>query len=176
MAEPEPREPHEVLNRLPPQEARAALLRCCGSHRWADEMLRRRPYPSADALYSDADQVWGALDRDDFLEAFAHHPVIGGGGAGAANGSLASTRAWSSEEQAGVAGADAETVAALRAANRAYAERFGFIFIVCATGKSAREMLALLQARIDNDPETELGVAAAEQAKITRLRLQKVAR
>jgi 2-oxo-4-hydroxy-4-carboxy-5-ureidoimidazoline decarboxylase len=165
-----PAEAHEVLNRLPDSEARAALLRCCGSGRWADRMLRRRPYPSGAALHADADAVWRALGRDDFLEAFAHHPPIGGGAGASA------TRAWSAEEQAGVAGAAADTVAALRAANQAYQQRFGFIFIVCATGKSASEMLALLQARIGNDPDAEITVAAAEQAKITHLRLEKLAR
>lgn len=168
-------EPHAILNALPDAEARAALIRCCGSSRWADEMLRRRPFPSTALLYAIAGAIWSTLGRDDFLEAFAHHPRIGGGDA-ASNGALATTRAWSSEEQAGVAGAAMDTVASLQSANRAYAERFGFIFIVCATGKSAREMLALLEARIDNDPESELRTAAAEQAKITRLRLEKLGR
>src|SRR5689334_10035925 len=119
-------EAHEVLNGLPPAEARAALLRCCGSGRWADEMLRRRPYASAAALHADADAVWSALGQDDFLEAFAHHPAIGGGGGAAAasdGGALAATRAWSAEEQAGVAGAAADTALALRAANHAYRQR-----------------------------------------------------
>src|SRR5438045_9759131 len=108
---------HQVLNRLPDAEARVALMRCCGSARWVARMLRRRPYASDAGLYADAEAAWGALGRDDFLEAFAHHPAIGG--APASNGAGAAARAWSAEEQAGVATAAIETVAALRAANRA---------------------------------------------------------
>jgi 2-oxo-4-hydroxy-4-carboxy-5-ureidoimidazoline decarboxylase len=165
--------PHEVVNALSDDEARAALTRCCGSSRWVAAMLGRRPFPSTAALMADADAAWAALGRADFLEAFAHHPAIGSSGGALA---LAQTAAWSREEQAKVADAGDETRQRLRAANEAYRARFGYIFIVCATGKSGPEMLALLEARLHNDPEGELAIAAGEQAKITRLRLEKLSR
>ena len=157
-------EPHEFLNMLPADEARVALLRCCGSSRWVAEMLERRPWESAAALYGDAGAVWATLGPRDLLEAFAQHPRIGAKG----------DDAWSRAEQAGAAGADDATVQALREANDRYFDRFGYIFIVCATGKSAGEMLALLERRLANDPTRELAIAAAEQARITRLRLEKL--
>jgi OHCU decarboxylase len=164
------------LDSLDDYDAHRAFLRCCGSWRWADAMLARRPFGSADALRMAAREVWSELDRDDYLEAFASHPPIGGGGGGVSDGqaALASTRAWSAEEQSGAANAAADVAQALRDANRAYRERFGFLFIVCATGKSAEQMLAALQVRLRNEPEVELLIAAAEQAKITELRLEKV--
>jgi OHCU decarboxylase len=161
------------LDSLDDYDAHRALLRCCGSWRWADAMLARRPFGSADALRMAAREVWSELDRDDYLEAFASHPPIGGG-VSDGHAALASTRAWSAEEQSGVAGAAADVAQALRDANRAYRERFGFLFIVCATGKSAEQMLAALQVRLRNEPEVELLIGAAEQAKITELRLEKV--
>jgi OHCU decarboxylase len=167
------RAPHAIVNELSEAEARAALARCCGSARWVTGMLARRPFASDDALYAAADEIWGALGRDDLLEAFSHHPQIG---QSTANTRTEATRAWSAEEQSRAAGAPADTAAALRALNQTYADRFGHIFIVCATGKSADEILAALRARLDNPPDAELAVAAAEQALITRLRLGKLAR
>ena len=164
--------PHALLNALAPEEAGRALVRCCGSSRWVSGMLARRPFSSGDDLHAAADAVWAGLGRDDFLEAFAHHPQIGGG----AGGAPAATRAWSAEEQGRAGTGSADDAAALRALNQAYAERFGYIFIICATGKSAAEILAALRARLGHDPDTELGVAAAEQARITHLRLEKLAR
>jgi 2-oxo-4-hydroxy-4-carboxy-5-ureidoimidazoline decarboxylase len=157
-------EAHDLLNELPAAEAGEALFRCCGSHRWVAEMLARRPWPSAAALYTDAGAVWAGLGRDDIVEAFAQHPRIG----------ASAGDAWSRAEQAGAAGAGAATMQALRAANDRYFARFGYIFIVCATGKTAAEMLALLEQRLPNDPARELVVAATEQARITRLRLEKL--
>jgi 2-oxo-4-hydroxy-4-carboxy-5-ureidoimidazoline decarboxylase len=157
-------EAHALLNQLAPEEARAALARCCGSSRWVAGMLARRPWPSRQALHADADEVWQGLAGADLREAFAHHPRIGGTGGDD----------WSRAEQVGVDDAAASTLAALRAANDRYLDRFGYIFIVCATGKSAGEMLRLLQARLDNEPARELTIAAAEQARITQLRLEKL--
>jgi 2-oxo-4-hydroxy-4-carboxy-5-ureidoimidazoline decarboxylase len=165
-------EPHAVLNALPETEARAALASCCGAARWVAAMAARRPFPSTAALQAEAEAVWASLGREDVLEAFAHHPRIGGDAAAKAG---PHAQAWSQQEQARVVGADAATRAALAAANQRYFERFGYIFIVCATGKSAGEMLGLLEARLPNDPARELAVAATEQAKITRLRLEKLA-
>jgi 2-oxo-4-hydroxy-4-carboxy-5-ureidoimidazoline decarboxylase len=158
-------EPHAVLNALPPEDARAALTRCCGSARWVTAMLARRPFASAAALHADAEAAWAALGRADVLEAFDHHPRIGARAGG---------DAWARDEQARVRDADDETQRALLDANERYLTRFGYIFIVCATGKSAPEMLGLLEARLGNDPARELEIAAREQARITRLRLEKL--
>lgn len=159
------------LNALPDAEARAALRRCCASTAWVEAMLRRRPFGDDAALFDAADESWWSLDADDWLEAFAGHPRIGEREATASEAAE-----WSREEQSGVAGAAAETRRALAEANRAYEEKFGRVFLICATGKSAAEMLAALRERMANDPETELRVAAEEQRKITRLRLEKLGR
>jgi 2-oxo-4-hydroxy-4-carboxy-5-ureidoimidazoline decarboxylase len=162
------------LDVLPPETAREALSRCCGSTRWVEAMMSRRPFGSASALRDAARAVWDALDAADYLEAFSHHPEIGADPA-ALRARFAVAADLSSAEQSGVAGADDVTLRRLSDANRAYRARFGYIFIVCATGKSAAEMLALLRGRLSNDPATELRVAAGEQAKITELRLEKIA-
>jgi 2-oxo-4-hydroxy-4-carboxy-5-ureidoimidazoline decarboxylase len=166
-------EPHAVLNALSIEEARATLLRCCGAPRWAAWMLTQRPFASTEALLKAAAGVWTQMEKADMLEAFRHHPPIGADIEDLRR-TFAATVSWSSAEQAGVAGADDATLAALRDGNIRYHEKFGYVFLVCATGKTAAEMLALLRARLANDPETELAVAAGEQAKITRLRLQKL--
>jgi allantoicase len=166
-------EPHAVLNALSIEDARAALLRCCGATRWAGWMLTQRPFASTEALLKAAAGVWTQMEKADMLEAFSQHPAIGSDIA-TLRERFAATAVWSSAEQAGVAGADDATLEALRDGNERYRERFGYTFLVCATGKSAAEMLALLRARLPNDPDTELLVAAAEQAKITRLRLEKL--
>ena len=158
------------LNALSAADAEAELLACCGSRRWAREMAARRPFADVAALLAAADEVWWALGPDDWHEAFRAHPRIGERKAAPAQGARAAS--WSAQEQAGAAGDD--VAAALAEGNRAYEERFGHIYIVCATGKTADEMLAILRARLANDAATELRAAAAEQAKITRLRLEKL--
>jgi 2-oxo-4-hydroxy-4-carboxy-5-ureidoimidazoline decarboxylase len=163
-------EAHGVLNALEREAAAEALRRACGAERWVQRMLARRPFASSEALYASADDEWRACTRADFLEAFGHHPQIGEN-LEALRRRFQSTARLSQNEQAGVEGADEATLLALRDGNAAYRERFGFIFIICATGKTAAEMLAALRARLDNDPDIELSIAAAEQAKITRLRL-----
>jgi hypothetical protein len=190
-------EAHAVLAAMNDAEAARALARCCGARRWVEGMRARAPFASTAALLTAADAVWESLDVADHLEAFAHHPRIGAdlptvepgpgpaplaaGGAPSAEPSgtsapdLRATAAWAREEQAGAVHADAETRQRLRAGNQAYAQAFGFTFIVCATGKSAREMLDLLEQRLHNSPEVERRIAAREQAKITRLRLEKLA-
>ena len=167
------KEPHALLNALSIDDARAALLRCCGATRWAAWLLTQRPFASTEALFKAAAGVWTQMEKSDMLEAFAHHPEIGSDIASLRE-RFASTAAWSSAEQAGVAGADDATLEALRDGNVRYREKFGYVFLVCATGKTAAEMLALLRARLAHEPDTELHVAAAEQAKITRLRLEKL--
>jgi 2-oxo-4-hydroxy-4-carboxy-5-ureidoimidazoline decarboxylase len=155
-------------------EARALLLRCCGARGWAERVLARRPFGSDAALFAAAEAAWAEASRDDVLEALAHHPRIGDS-LDELRKKYASTASWAAGEQAGAQAASEETLEALRDGNRAYEARYGHIFVVCATGKTASEMLALLRARMNNDPGDELQIAAAEQAKITRLRLEKLA-
>lgn len=163
----------EALDAMGEAEAADALTRCCGASRWVQGMLARRPFGSDEALHQAADEVWATMEKADFLEAFDHHPRIGAD-LSALREKFATTADWSGGEQASVAEASEETLHALRDGNVAYEQRFGHIFIVCATGKSAAEMLALLEARLPNEPEEELRIAAAEQAKITHLRLDKI--
>jgi 2-oxo-4-hydroxy-4-carboxy-5-ureidoimidazoline decarboxylase len=140
-----------------------------GSTRWVERMLARRPFGSEAAMLSAAREEWFSLGEADWLEAFSHHPKIGDRDSLAAR--FPDTHDPSATEQSGVASASARVIDELAEANEAYLARFGFIFIVCATGKSAGEMLALLRARLPNDRATELQNAAEEQAKITALRL-----
>jgi 2-oxo-4-hydroxy-4-carboxy-5-ureidoimidazoline decarboxylase len=160
------------LNVLPADAARAEFMRCCGSARWVDGMLRRRPYADKAAALAAADEEWALTGEPDRLEAFARHPKIGG--KDALRAKFASTSDWAKGEQAGAAAADEATLDALAKGNAEYEARFGFIFIVCATGKSAAEMLSILRARLPNARPAELDAAAAEQAKITKLRLEKL--
>ena len=127
------------LNALDEEAAASAFLRCCGSSRWAGAMAAARPFVSEEAMRAQADATWRSLDRADWLEAFAAHPKIGAGSAGGAG-----TADWSQREQAGVAGAEDAALRRLAEGNRDYQTRFGYMFIVCATGKTAAEMLALL--------------------------------
>ena len=137
-------------------------------------MIARRPFESTPALFEAAREVWQSLGREDYLEAFAHHPRIGENLSELAK-RFARTASMAAREQAKVARADRETLSALRDLNERYFERFGYIFIVCATGKSATDMLELLGARLQNDDASELTIAAEEQAKITELRLAQLA-
>ena len=164
--------PIEKLNRMSPDERRAALLSCCGSTRWAEEVSGLLPMWDVGQLLILGERVWRELGREDWLEAFRAHPKIGEQRAAASAGEDA--RRWSEGEQSRAREASTETLDALAEANREYEEKFGFIFIVCATGKSAEEMLSLLRARMRNDAETELRVAAEEQWRITELRIKKL--
>lgn len=160
------------FNSLPERQAAAALLDCCGSQEWVRRMLARRPFADVDQLMRAGDEIWNALGRKEWMQAFRHHPRIGAKKAARAQSAKAS--ALSAKEQAGVAHAGRETRAVLAAANRAYEAAFGHIFIICATGKSTEEILRELQRRLANDRNTELRAAAEEQRKITRLRLEKM--
>ena len=162
----------ERLNNLPSDEAEGELLKCCGSTRWARAVASRRPFGSTDDLMGVADEVWWSVGESDWLEAFSRHPKIGE--RKAAGGQTLEERAWSAGEQSGMGEADDAAREELARLNQVYAEKFGYIFIVCATGRTAAEMLALLRARLNNDAETEIKVAAEEQRRITRLRLQKL--
>jgi 2-oxo-4-hydroxy-4-carboxy-5-ureidoimidazoline decarboxylase len=162
----------EQINGWTAAEAQAALLRCGGSSTWAERMAARRPFNSERDLFDTADQIWQGLNRDDRLEAFAAHPRIGD--PDVLRAKFRNTAAWSAAEQAGVVTAPDGVLLALADGNRLYEAKFGYTFIVCATGKTAEEMLALLQERLKNDAEKELLIAAGEQTRITRLRLQKL--
>lgn len=151
------------FNALPADEAAEALLPCCGSRAWARWMAESRPFEDLAGVQKKSDAIWRSLGGEDWREAFAAHPRIGEKGS-----------RWSEAEQAGASDATAETLTELLAANQEYEARFGHIFIVCATGKSAAQMLSLLRHRLDNDRSIELHIAAEEQRKITNLRLEKL--
>ncbi|AHG89680.1 OHCU decarboxylase [Gemmatirosa kalamazoonensis] len=159
---------------LPSARAADLIRPCCGASRWVAEMVARRPFGTLDELLAAADEVWWALEPDDWREAFAHHPRIGERAAAVPQDARGA--AWSAGEQARVGDAASDVRAELAEANRAYERRFGHIYIVCAAGKGADELLATARARLANDPDTELRVAAEEQRKITRLRLEKLFR
>jgi 2-oxo-4-hydroxy-4-carboxy-5-ureidoimidazoline decarboxylase len=162
----------QEFNGLDAATAHAELIRCCGSSRWAHLLLASWPFKSKEQMFEVSDDVWHSLDRDDFLEAFSHHPKIGD--VDSLRKKFASTAQWAEGEQKGVAQASEETLKALAAGNDAYEQKFGYIFIVCATGKTAEQMLAMLQSRLPNDAGAELKVAMLEQNKITHLRLEKL--
>lgn len=159
-----------TFNQLPSAQAEAELLKCCGSRNWAIQLCECRPFNSEAALFNEADRIWSELAREDWLEAFSHHPRIG---EKQLREKFAATSAWATQEQKGTQGASETTLAALARSNQDYEQRFGYVFLVCATGKTADEMLTLLQKRIHHDPAAEIKIAAAEQAKITRIRLEK---
>ena len=163
----------ETLNTASKDDVRATLTRCCGATRWVDGMIQARPFADKATLHQVADTVWATMGRTDILEAFDHHPRIGAD-LDQLRAKFASTADLAGNEQSGVEDADEAVLRRLRDGNIAYEARFGHIFIVCATGKSAAEMLALLEARMDNSPDDELRIAAGEQAKITHLRLEKL--
>lgn len=159
------------LNGLTFEEAKAELMRCCGSSRWADGMARARPFRDAEQLLAEAEWLWSQTEPEDWHEAFKHHPRIG---ESQLRERFAATATWTSQEQRGMEGAHEAVIQGLADGNREYEQRFGFIFLVCATGKTAEEMLAILRARLGNTPDDELRTAAGEQAKITRIRLEKL--
>ena len=160
------------LNQLTLSDAATQLLKCCGSQRWANEIACRRPFVTLSELNQTAREVWWSLDRNDWLEAFRSHPKIGERKAQAKG--TAESQKWSEQEQAGVNDSAANVRQELARLNQGYEEKFGYIFIVCATRKSSEEMLVLLRERLQNNPADELRVAAGEQAKITELRLSKL--
>lgn len=165
---------NEVLvrwNELEPVEAAKEVLSCCGSRAWVKEMVGKRPFEDEAAVLITADEVCRKLEPSDWLEAFQAHPKIGESRAVAETGERSAS--WSKQEQKGVAVAQDGVKLGLAEGNRAYEEKFGFIFIVCATGKSASEILEILRRRLQNVKETELNVAAEEQRQITQLRLKK---
>jgi len=160
------------LNSLSPDDAEIEFLKCCGSKNWARRMVDQRPFIDVSELLSKADDGWRSLGAQDWVEAFRSHPKIGEKKAEQAQS--AEARAWSEQEQAGTRETAKATMAALAAGNREYESRYGYIFIVCATGRTTAEMLAILHERLSNDPDNELRIAAEEQRKIMQLRLRKL--
>jgi OHCU decarboxylase len=158
-------------NSLPIDQARSAILPCCGSKAWAQEMVDRRPFADESALLAAADETWGILEPSDWMEAFRSHPRIGESRASTAIHEKSVE--WSAQEQRDVAGAEDEVKAALADANEEYERRFNRIFIVCASGKSASEILEICQRRLKNDAETELRESAEQQRQIMQIRLKK---
>ena len=162
---------HE-LNTISQPELKEVLTKCCGSSAWVKMMMTYFPVDDLVELLEEAEEKWYECNKDDWKEAFAHHPKIGD--VESLTKKFSSTAEWASGEQSGVNKASVETIKALAEANRLYEEKFGYIFIICATGKSAGEMLADLQIRLQNNPDVEIEIAAEEQNKITKLRLEKL--
>jgi len=159
------------LNELPRDEAISELMQCCGAHLWAEAMASARPFPTRGIFMQTADALWYAMTPEDWVEAFQEHPRIGERAA-----ATAATRhaEWSEEEQAGARFASEDTLSELARLNHEYEERFGHVFLICATGRNADEMLASLRERIDHSVADEMRTAAEEQCKIMRIRLEKM--
>ena len=162
----------EQLNRAAEETAQSAFTNCCGSQIWTRMMTEARPFASVTALIKQAEEIWLNLDAQDWLEAFAAHPKIGA--KKAVSSQSAQSVEWSNAEQSGTQTAADSLRDELEKANSLYEEKFGFIFIVCATGKSAEEMLDLCRRRVRNDADTEIRIAADEQRKIMEIRLKKL--
>ena len=175
------------LNALPAELARQELQACCSSARWAAEVASDRPYASAGEVLARSDESVAGLGQADLEEALAAHPGIGdrsqagppgraqaGDGAAAGWPGQEAGASWSRQEQAGAHAADPATLQALADGNEAYERRFGHIYLVCATGRSGAEMLALLRERLGNEPGTEWDVVRRELAKINQIRLRKL--
>lgn len=161
----------DQLNSSDTLSATQWFTQTCAAQRWVDAMVSARPYASQQAVTEKALEVWLDMAEADYLEAFQAHPFIGD--IDSLKSKFANTKDMAGKEQSGAADADEETLEKLGALNKAYLDRFGFIFIICATGQSAEAMLAALEQRIDNSRDTELDIAAAEQIKITLLRINK---
>ncbi len=170
----------DELSKLPEDAARAALHGCCPSGRWIEAVTARRPFADAAALLAASDAAVAGLSEADLRDALAGHPRIGdrrvvrGGPGESSPGASAAAKGWSGQEQAGVRDADAALRRALDDGNAEYERRFGHIYLACATGRSASELLAFLRERLGNDQETEWGVVASELAKINQIRLRKL--
>jgi 2-oxo-4-hydroxy-4-carboxy-5-ureidoimidazoline decarboxylase len=166
---------NEALKRLNDQNERKAwddLLTCCGASKWVAKVVAARPFINVESLTAASEAAFETLSRTDWLEAFSHHPKIGD--IDSLRTKFASTSAWAGQEQSGTSVAQEETLQQLAEGNETYEQKFGFIFIICATGKSAEEMLKALRERVGNDADSELQNAAEQQKQITRLRLGKL--
>ena len=162
----------DELNQLPSEDVAKVFESCCVAQRWINGMVNARPFHSLDQLLNCADRLWQQASENDIREAFEGHPRIGD--VNTLKAKFANTAQTAGHEQSGMSLADEAVLQAMKTLNDEYYERFGYIFIVFASGKSAREMLGILKSRLRNDADTELKIAAAEQGKITRLRLRKL--
>jgi len=158
------------LNALTTQQAKQQLEHCCTAPRWIEGMLATMPFKSNEHLFESAQNIWEQLAESDYLAAFEGHPQIGD--LSTLSKKYAATAQKAGHEQSGMSKADESTLTKMIALNNDYLNKFGFIFIVCATGKTAQQMLELIELRINNDRNTELLIAAGEQAKITKIRLE----
>jgi 2-oxo-4-hydroxy-4-carboxy-5-ureidoimidazoline decarboxylase len=156
---------------LPPPEAAQEILSCCGSRTWAAQLAARRPFADEQSLFDAADDCWQHLPENDWLEAFHSHPRIGEKHAQAKT--TDASAAWSRSEQSQMKEADAAILLRMREGHRAYEERFGRIFIVCASQKQPAELVGILEHRLRNDPGEELLASAVQQQQIMQLRLRK---
>ena len=164
--------PLQKLNNLEELLLREELTKCCGSKNWVNKMVSAFPFTNLQNFFDTAELAWKQCAQQDWLEAFTHHPKIGD--IDSLKKKFASTSELAANEQSGVNTATENIIKELAEYNRKYAEKFGYIFIVCATGKSAGEMLSLLKQRYENDPAKEIQIAMNEQNKITQLRLKKL--
>lgn len=153
-------------------ELKENLIKCCGSTSWVDAMCKDFSLENKDKLLKDAEKIWFNLNEKDWLEAFTHHPKIGD--LASLEKKFGSTKDFTTNEQSSVNHASMETLMELAEYNKKYEDKFGFIFIVCATGKTADEMLGLIKERINNNYDTEIRIAMGEQNKITKIRLEKL--
>lgn len=160
------------LNSLSKNLLQVELTKCCGSSTWVNKMIEKFPFPNASGFYTKAKEIWDECLPKDWLEAFEHHPKIGD--IGSLKKKFENTSQWASSEQAAVKEANQNTLQLLAQKNQEYEKKYGYIFIVCATGKTADEMLNLLLKRLKNNKKEELLIAKDEQNKITQLRLQKL--
>ena len=160
----------ETLNALDSSEAAAQFNLCCGATNWIKIMNQSRPFQNKNEVYQQAESIWFSLSSEDWLEAFTHHPKIGD--IDSLRKKFHNTKSISKNEQSGVNNATESTLKNLAESNQLYEDKFGFIFIVCATGKSSDEMLALIKMRLNNNAKIEMQNAAKEQNKITQLRLK----
>ncbi len=158
-------------NVKPPDEAASEILSCCGSRAWAVCLAGERPFADEQALFAAADECWQSLPEADWLEAFRSHPRIGE--KHAEKKTTAVSAAWSTSEQSQMSQADDAILHRMREGHRQYEERFGRIFIVCASGKQPAEMLSILERRLGNEPAQELQESAVQQQQIMQLRLRK---
>jgi 2-oxo-4-hydroxy-4-carboxy-5-ureidoimidazoline decarboxylase len=164
---------HNFLNDQSQSQIAVTLRQCCAAEKWVARMIASRPFIDSDHVLSQATTIWESLEEADFLQAFAAHPQIGD--VKTLQVKYANTQALASSEQSQVASASNDTIEQLALANQLYIKRFGFIFIICATGKSAEDMLSSLLGRIGNSRQQEIKNAAAQQLKITLLRIEKLA-
>jgi len=162
----------ESLNSLTISDANEQFETCCGAANWVEKMNQNRPFQNKDDLYQKAESIWYSLSSKDWLEAFTHHPKIGN--IDSLRKKFHNTKSISEDEQSGINDAAESTLKDLAESNQLYQDKFGFIFIICATGKSAGEMLALIKTRLNNNANAEMLNAAKEQNKITQLRLEKL--